>query len=135
MLLCFKCGNLKPESPVSNGMAAVFTACRTCGFASSGDANLDLTFSDARMSNQQLTFFGAVFQAIKRASEDDAAVYWTFIHYVTSHYPAVLNKAVPGAHVKKVEELYHKVEWPAAEPEPPSGEPPDPSKRWWQFWK
>ena len=133
MLLCFKCGSLKPGSPATDDLAAIYAPCSRCGFGSSGDAELDIIFSDANMSHKQLSFFGSVVKAIQTVSDDDVAVFWSFIRYVSSHYPQILTKTVPSLHLKRVENVYDQVEWPdsAAEPDQVSAQPLGQRKRWW----
>jgi hypothetical protein len=131
MILCFGCGAIKPESPAKNGLAEVYAPCRACGFASSGDAELDLAFSDAKMTAGRLRHFGAVLAAIRAATDDEVAAFWTFIGHVSGRDPDVLSRTVPAAHRAKVEEVAGKVRWPDETAAPPPGR----GKPWWQFWK
>ncbi len=111
-MLCLRCGILKPQSPVSAGITALLEPCGRCGSASS-DATLEMTFSDATMPKEQLQFFASVFQAIQAATDDGVAIFWSFLRYVSSHYPQLLSRTVPDIHTERVEAVYRRVQWPA----------------------
>jgi hypothetical protein len=133
-MLCLRCGSLKPQSPLSAGVPALLEPCDRCGSASS-DATLEMKFSDATMPKEQLQFFASVFQAIRAATDDEVAVFWSFLRYVSSHYPQLLSRTVPGIHKKRVEAVYGRVQWPAPVGHTVGVSQPQDRRRWWQFWK
>jgi hypothetical protein len=53
--------------------------------------NLDIAFSDHRLSEDTLKAFGAVVAAIRRVCDDDQLRFWSFIHYVSTRHPEVLG--------------------------------------------
>ena len=76
--LCFNCGATK---------FGAICPCPQCGFTSTGDMNLDIAFSDHRLSEETLRAFGAVVGSIHRVCDDDHLRFWTFIHYVSTRHP------------------------------------------------
>ena len=80
--LCFNCGDTK---------FGALIPCPSCNAPASGDANLDIAFSDHRMSKNNLEKLGEVVAAIKTQSEDQELCFWTFIHYVSVHHPSILG--------------------------------------------
>lgn len=110
LALCFRCGNVK---------FGAICPCERCGLATTGNMQLDIAFSDHHLSHQQLQFFGSVVEAIRKASDDDQAGFWTFIRYVSTHHSSILNAKVPAELADRVNEITARVEWPQ-ESQPPA---------------
>jgi hypothetical protein len=85
--LCFNCGATK---------FGAICPCPKCSIASSGDMNLDITFSDHRMSEATLEAFGEVIRAIQRECPDDQLRFWSFIRYVSARHPEILGVTMPA---------------------------------------
>lgn len=86
MALCFTCGHTK---------FGAICPCPECGIASTGDMNLDIAFSDHRLSVATLGAFGEVVRAIRRVCEDDQLRFWSFIRFVSVNHPDVLGVNMP----------------------------------------
>jgi hypothetical protein len=71
LALCLNCGVTK--------FGAV-CPCPQCKFSTTGDFNLDITFSDHRFSKTTLQAFGAVIASIHRVCDDGQLRFWTFIY-------------------------------------------------------
>ena len=82
LALCFNCGDLK---------FGALVPCPSCSAPATGDVNLDIAFSDHRISEDDLGKLGEVVAAIKTQSEDQQLCFWTFIHYVSVHHPSILG--------------------------------------------
>lgn len=80
--LCFNCGATK---------FGAICPCPECRVGSTGDMNLDITFSDHHLSRATLDAFGAVVRALRRVCDDDRQRFWAFIYYVSVHHPDVLG--------------------------------------------
>jgi hypothetical protein len=65
--------------------------CPECNVGSTGDINLDIAFSDHRMSVSTLTAFGEVVMAIRRVCEDDRRRFWSFIRFVSANHSDILG--------------------------------------------
>ena len=85
--LCFNCGATK---------FGAICPCPECQFASTGDMNLDIAFSDHRLSQNTLKAFGAVVASIRRVCDDDQLRFWSFIHYVSTRHPDLLSVNMPA---------------------------------------
>ena len=133
MALCFHCGHTK---------FGAICPCPECSVASTGDINLDIAFSDHRMSVATLGAFGEVVRAVRRVCDDDQLRFWAFIRYVSVHHPDVLGVELPAdqraacdavlarAHPPPVvvEESAMRRLHQSAEAEAPARRP------WWRFW-
>lgn len=86
MALCFNCGYTK---------FGAIVPCPECTVASTGDINLDITFSDHRMSVATIGAFGEVVRAIRRVCEDDQLRFWSFIRFVSLHHNDILGVQMP----------------------------------------
>lgn len=86
MALCFNCGATK---------FGAICPCSECSVASTGDMNLDIAFSDHRMSVETLSAFGLVIRAIQQVCEDDQLRFWSFIRYVSINHEAILAVNLP----------------------------------------
>lgn len=86
MALCFNCGHTK---------FGAICPCPECQVASTGDMNLDITFSDHRMSVATLGAFGDVVRAIRRVCEDDRLRFWSFIRFVSVNHSDILGVQIP----------------------------------------
>lgn len=86
MALCFNCGHTK---------FGAIVPCPECSVASTGDMNLDIAFSDHRMSVATLQAFGEVVRAIRRVCDDAPLRFWSFIRFVSVNHPDVLGVQMP----------------------------------------
>ena len=139
MALCFNCGHTK---------FGAICHCPECGVASSGDMNLDITFSDHQMSVATLGAFGEVVRAIQRVCDDDQLRFWSFIRYVSVHHSDILGVQQPPEQQVACDAVLARAQPPpvSVEESPMSrfSRPPDsaegtggpPAKRpWWRFWR
>jgi hypothetical protein len=86
MALCFNCGHTK---------FGAIVPCPECKVGSTGDMNLDIAFSDHRMSVATIGAFGEVVRAIRRVCEDDQLRFWAFIRFVSVNYGDILGVQMP----------------------------------------
>jgi len=86
MALCFNCGHTK---------FGAIVPCPECNVASTGDMNLDIAFSDHRMSVATLGAFGDVIRAIRQVCEDDQLRFWSFIRFISLHHNDILGVQMP----------------------------------------
>lgn len=84
--LCLNCGATK---------FGAICPCPECAFASTGDMNLDIAFSDHRLSKDTLKAFGEVVRAIRRVCDDGQLRFWSFIYYVSTRHPEMLGVKLP----------------------------------------
>jgi hypothetical protein len=84
--LCFNCGATK---------FGALCPCPECEFGSTGDVNLDIAFSDHRLSPETLKAFGAVIDSIRRVCDNEQLRFWCFIHYVSTRHPEILGVNLP----------------------------------------
>jgi hypothetical protein len=85
--LCFNCGATK---------FGALCPCPECAFASTRDTDLDIAFSDHRLSQDTLKGFGAVVASIRRVCDDDQLRFWSFLHYVSTRHPEILGVTMPA---------------------------------------
>jgi hypothetical protein len=85
--LCFKCGATK---------FGALSACDECDAKATGNINLDIAFSDHRMSEESIKQFGEVVRAIRRVCDDEALCLWSFIYYVSLHHADILIVNIPA---------------------------------------
>jgi hypothetical protein len=131
LALCLTCGSRKHGA---------LNPCTHCGAAATGDHNLDRAFSDHYMASATIVDFGQVIQQIRAASDDPLLCFWTFMHYIASHYPEMLSAPVPENLVDTVVALFDRLNLPivAVLPGIRSGILADSlptTRRWWQFWQ
>src|ERR1043166_2953476 len=69
MALCLSCGSTK---------LGAFNPCSNCRAGPSGDKDLDILFSDHRMSARTIEQFGQVIRAIQGATADPEVRFWVF---------------------------------------------------------
>lgn len=86
LALCFNCGHTK---------FGAICPCEECLVATTGDMNLDIAFSDHRLSVATLGAFGAVVRAIRRVCDDDKLRFWSFVRFVSIHHPDILGVSMP----------------------------------------
>jgi hypothetical protein len=86
LALCFNCGATK---------LGAICPCPKCEFASTGDMNLDIVFSDHNLSVATLEAFGAVVASIRRVCDDDQLRFWSFIHYISTTHSEILGVNMP----------------------------------------
>jgi hypothetical protein len=65
--------------------------------------NLDIAFSDHRLSEDTLKAFGAVVASIRRVCDDDQLRFWSFIHYVSTRHPDILGVKMPTEQIERCE--------------------------------
>jgi hypothetical protein len=65
--------------------------CPECNVTSTGDMNLDIAFSDHRISAATIEAFGNVIRAIRRICDDDQLRFWAFIRFVSVNHPTILR--------------------------------------------
>jgi hypothetical protein len=80
--LCLNCGETK---------FGALCPCPACQAGSTGDINLDIAFSDHHMSVETIKEFGEVVRAIRRVCEDDESRFWSFISFVSTNHPEILQ--------------------------------------------
>jgi hypothetical protein len=85
-----------------------------CKFSTTGDFNLDITFSDHRFSKTTLQAFGAVIASIHRVCDDGQLRFWTFIYYVSTRRPDVLGANMPDERKKCCEAVVERANPPPA---------------------
>ena len=84
--LCFNCGATK---------FGAICPCPECSVSSTGDMNLDIAFSDHRLSEETLKGLGEVVRAIRGACPDDKLRFWSFIYYISTRHPEILRVEMP----------------------------------------
>lgn len=80
--LCLNCGDTK---------FGALCPCPACQAGSTGDVNLDIAFSDHYMAVETIKEFGEVVRAIRRVCDEDQLRFWSFIAFISSHHPEILN--------------------------------------------
>lgn len=85
LALCLNCGAPK---------FGALCPCAACSAASTGDIHLDTTFSDHRFAASSLAEFGAVIRAIHRVETRPEMRFWSFVQYVATAFPDVLQLQV-----------------------------------------
>jgi len=84
--LCLNCGHTK---------FGAITPCPECNVASTGDMNLDVTFSEHRISISTISELGKVIQDIRRVCKNDKLRFKSFIRYVSLNHPSILSLEQP----------------------------------------
>lgn len=119
--LCFSCGEIK---------FGAICPCPACEVASSGDMNLDIAFSDHRLSMRQLRHFGAVVEAINGVEFDPEARLVTFLTYITREHPDMLEIEVGPELQARCEATLASLDLPDIDDIPvESDERPEPDER------
>lgn len=62
-----------------------------CDAKTSGDYELDITFSDHTIPTKMLRELGAVVMAIREVSDDPVECHWAFLRYISVHHPSILT--------------------------------------------
>lgn len=65
--------------------------CPECSVNSTGNAHLDIAFSDHHLSEATLKAFGEVVRSIHRACDDRELCFWSFIYYVCTNHPDIIE--------------------------------------------
>ena len=104
--LCFRCGNIK---------FGAWCGCRECGNESSGNRELDITFSDHNMSRSSLEKFGNFIKLLHSHCEKEDVCFWAFIRFVSDKHPSILSAQPPESIVADIESLLTQVEHPHIE--------------------
>jgi hypothetical protein len=66
---------------------------------------LDIAFSDHRLSKDTLKAFGAVVDSIRRVCDDDELRFLSFIHYVSTRHPEILGVNLTAEQRDRCEEV------------------------------
>ena len=132
MALCFNCGYTK---------FGAICPCPECSVASTGDMNLDIAFSDHRLSVATLGEFGEVIRAIHRVCDEDQLRFWSFIRYVSVNHPEVLGVEQPpeqqvecGAVLARADPPPVSIEESGIRRAVRSSESPRSKRPWWRIW-
>jgi hypothetical protein len=80
--LCFHCGETK---------FGAIVPCPECNVGSTGNMQLDIAFSDHRISKETIAAFGKVVQAIRQVCDDDELRIWSFLQYISINHPDLLK--------------------------------------------
>lgn len=128
--LCLNCGEVK---------FGAICPCPKCQVSSTGDMNLDIAFSDHRMSKQSLEEFGKVVTAIRAACSDDELCFWSFIRYVSTNHAEILGVNLEPEMQLKCDQLLRQARVPEVTVHPPPREKSrrkgKSKSRWWPFGK
>jgi hypothetical protein len=101
--MCLNCGDIK---------FGAFVPCPRCQSASTGNAGLDVAFSDHRISKESLEQLCSIMRAIRQSSDDDELCFWTFIHYVATYHPSVLEVELKDEIRPRVESMLKELNLP-----------------------
>jgi hypothetical protein len=104
MALCFNCGATK---------FGAICPCPHCNVNSTGDMQLDITFSDHHLSTDTLAAFGEVVRAIRAVCADDRLRFWAFIRYVAVNHGAILGVKLPPKEVAECDAVLARADAPA----------------------
>jgi len=96
LALCLKCGNIK---------IGAFNECDKCGSPSTGNEDLDIQFSDWKLSVENIDFFSNIIQNISNMCSNKKIVFWTFLAYISKEHNEILEVEVPEEYQKDVESL------------------------------
>lgn len=102
--VCLFCGKSK---------IGAITECVRCGKAGTGNFDLDITFSDRRMTRKTLKKFGKIIQSIRNEADgDDELQMGTFLKYVSDNYPDILTVNAVESTAINVEKLLDQLGLP-----------------------
>jgi len=87
-----------------------------CHFETSGDYDLDITFSDPTIPENTLRELGAVVWAIREVSDDPVECYWAFLQYVSIHHPSILTITLEDDMPQRVARILDAITIPAPAP-------------------
>ncbi len=96
LALCLSCGNIK---------AGAFTECEKCGVSSTGNEDLDIQFSDWKLSTENIKSFSSIIQNISGVCSNEKIVFWTFLAYISKEHNEILEVEVPEEYQEDVESL------------------------------
>ena len=102
--LCLTCGNKK---------FGAIVPCPKCGVGSCGDMNVDIAFSDHRLSEACLEALGGVIRQITPFAPDPADRFWSFMRYVSINHPSILRIELKPDAAKRCDDILAKAS-PAA---------------------
>lgn len=106
MALCLNCGETK---------FGAWCPCRQCGVESCGNLEVDILFSDHRMSVPTLERFGAIIKQIASHSDEADVRFWALISYVSAHPSKLLSATPPSEIADRVEALLAELRLPTIE--------------------
>lgn len=101
--LCFNCGATK---------FGAICPCPECSVASTGDMNLDIAFSDHRMSVDSLKAFGAVVRAIRAVCLDEQLRFWSFLRVVSLRHSEILSVRLAPEQARSCDEVLSRADPP-----------------------
>jgi hypothetical protein len=101
--LCLNCGSTK---------IGALCPCPACQAGSTGNFQLDITFSDHRLSQHMLEQFGAVIKAIAGRTADPELRFWSFLEYVSRNHPDILSVELKPEAREQVEVVLSGLEVP-----------------------
>lgn len=110
--LCLQCGSTK---------IGALCNCPACGAGSTGNFDLDITFSDHNLSPSALKQFGKVIRAIAARTDDPELRFYTFLAYVTRHHPEVLSAKLEPEMAKRADALLAEMNLPPVKVRKPLG--------------
>lgn len=103
LAICLSCGERR---------FGALVPCRSCGQSSTGDVDLDVMFSEHRMSPKTLDGFSTVVALIKEESPNAEVGLWSFLKHVSDTYPDVLTIDVPAGLTTEVSATLERVPFP-----------------------
>lgn len=106
MALCFNCGETK---------FGALCPCESCDAGSTGNVNLDIAFSDHRMSLETLKAFGEVVKAIRRVCDNDELRFWSFLSYISTNHSDILTIKLESKFQRPVAEILARADPPSVE--------------------
>ena len=109
--LCFNCGEIK---------FGAICPCPNCGVGSSGNMELDIAFSDHRISKNSLEQLGKVIGYIRERTADDELRFWAFIRYVAIHHTSILDVKLQPELESQCDELLARGCLPRVKLDPPT---------------
>ena len=92
LAICLRCGEMK---------VGALTDCPVCGTGPSGDLQLDILFSDHRMSHEDLNHFSEVVRKISDATPGFPEAFRGFMVHMGTHYSEVVTIDLPVEDVQK----------------------------------
>ena len=107
--LCFSCGHKK---------FGAICPCPECGIQSSGDINIDIAFSDHRISEESISHFGEVVKELCRVCDEPETRFYAFIHYVSQHHSSILAFEMKEEQRKKLNSILAQCIFPKFQVEP-----------------
>lgn len=105
--LCLRCGELKHGA---------LCPCQKCRAPATGDANLDIAFSDHNLAPQTLSALGGIIRQINAVENDKEIRYWAFLKYINDTMPQILRITVSPEMADKIAQNTQSLQFPSIEP-------------------